>query len=70
MNIKALITGRLTLLDERINRLIDFELYDWIRNPFMESAHDIINLGLTNEREIILIRNDRILTLKLFLDSF
>lgn len=59
-----LICNHLTSLHEEISHYfpeILIESYDWIRNPFVESTHD---LNLSEEKELFSIRNDRSQRLK------
>ena len=75
-DLSTLICAHLSYLEEKINDYfpeLSIDFYDWIRNPFIEYPPDKINLNLTEEEELIEIRNDRTLRLKhseISLDSF
>lgn len=64
---EIIIYSHLTSLEEQINHYfpdISVNLYDWIRNPFVESTSEISELSLIEVEELIDIRNDRTLRLK------
>ncbi|XP_060846365.1 zinc finger BED domain-containing protein 5-like [Rhopalosiphum padi] len=63
----SLISESIMLLKEKMTKYIpsiNFENYDWVRNPFSVSVNEVIGLTFAEEDNLISLKNDRTIKLK------